>query len=96
MAFYIFNTPVDKPASSQSKYVKFGKLNKQDDGTVTFSYDDGSVLSVQPNGDWQQRPSGSNGQYEKATINGITVTFDPNDGAAQPFIYTFFDSRVTS
>lgn len=46
------------------------QLNPQADGTVTATFPDGSgdVISVQPNGDIESRPSGTAGGYEKATI----------------------------
>jgi hypothetical protein len=58
--------------------VEFKSCNKQDDDTVTFSYENDNVLSVQPNGDWDVRPKGSNGPYEKFTANGNVFVVKPD------------------
>ena len=64
-----------KPLDIQ--FVTFDHLNKNSDGTVTASYRDGTVISVQPDGSIQSRPAGSNGAYERAIVAGDKIIYRP-------------------
>jgi hypothetical protein len=67
-------------------------LIKQPDGTVTvLGYND-QILSVQLDGSWQWRPLGTAGDYERATLNGSVIVFDPS--TQKPFPYPILLSVV--
>lgn len=53
-----------------------GSINKVDGG-VTVSLPNGNVLSVQPNGDYQERPAGAAGDYERAQQAGDKLIYTP-------------------
>jgi hypothetical protein len=59
-------------------YTVIASLNPQPDGKVTASYQDGTVLSCQPNGTFERRPAGTNGAWECATqtAQGLVYEFD--------------------
>ena len=58
-------------------------IHPQDGGKVTLSNPDGTVVSVQPDGSVQTRPAGTNGIWELATLNGLTVTYQPDSNGPQ-------------
>lgn len=63
-------------------------LNQQaDNGTVTVSLTDGTVLSIQPDGSQQTRPAGTAGPWEIARINGNVLIYSP-DG--NPYAFAYF------
>jgi hypothetical protein len=47
-------------------------------GGVVVTHDDGTVLSVQPNGAFQSRPAGTAGPYEVAEQSGDKLIYRPN------------------
>lgn len=68
-----------------------GALNAQPNGLYTLVVDNstGAVLSVQPDGSWQERPAGTAGPFELCALNGNALVFNPNK---QPFAYAYFAS----
>lgn len=38
----------------------------------------GSVLSLQPDGTWQSRPAGANGDFESCLLSGGVAIYRPN------------------
>jgi len=61
--------------------------NPQPDGSVTLTIDsNGDVLSVQPDGSFQNRPKGTAGPYEKGYISGNIIAFHPQ-GKTYIFIF---------
>jgi hypothetical protein len=54
-----------------------GSLNQVDGNRYTVSTADGSVLSVQPNGDYQTRAAGTTGEYEVGERDGNLLIFTP-------------------
>lgn len=56
------------------------------DGVFVVSLPDGEVLSCQPDGSFQTRPKGTADAYEKCTVNGSYVTYNP-DGVPFTFAY---------
>jgi hypothetical protein len=55
----------------------------------TVSLADGEVLSCQPDGTFQTRPSGTNGPWELCTLSGNYLTFNP---AGVPFTFAYVAS----
>ncbi len=64
-------------------------LNPQPDGTVTVSNTDGTVMSIQPDGQEQTRPAGTAGPFEKAVQNGNILTFFVGTGFGGTHAYPF-------
>lgn len=56
-----------------------GALNAQPDGfyTLTINASTGDVLSVQPDGEFQTRPKGTAGPYERCGLNGNALVYCP-------------------
>lgn len=61
-------------------------LIAQGNGQFTVSLPNGDVLSCQPDGSFQTRPTGTAGVYELCTVNGGYLTFNP-DGNPRVFCY---------
>lgn len=62
-------------------------LVPQADGTVVVVFPDGTLMSVQPGGGVETRPAGMTpGAYEKATLDGKILTFNPPPGAGHPWL----------
>lgn len=55
----------------------------RDDGTPAR---DGDVLSVQPDGVFQTRPSGADGPFERAKISGAVLVYRPVAGGRAFFV----------
>jgi hypothetical protein len=65
-------------------------MNPQPDGRVTVTRRNGQVLSVQPDGTFEDRPPGSVGPFEVAIVDGNHLVYCP-DGMtvyAIPFVQT--------
>ena len=61
--------------------VLIARVIPQSNGKVTIANADGTVVSVQPDGSIESRPAGTAGDYEVATLNGLTVAYQPvNNG----------------
>ena len=92
MKFFIFNAPLysGKPGS----WILMKDLLKQPDGTVTVQGFNDKILSVQPGGAWHWVPLGTAGNFEKATLNGSMIVYNPSDRTSQPFAYPFIQSVV--
>jgi hypothetical protein len=56
-------------------------------GAVNVINADGSVMSVQPDGSVETRPSGTDGAWEQACVNGSWIVFAPN---GVPFAFPIF------
>lgn len=54
-----------------------GSINKLSDGFITIINLDGTVLSVQPDGSYQSRPSGTAGPYEIGRVEGDKLVYTP-------------------
>ena len=66
-------------------------LNPQSDGTVTVSFADGSVMSVQADGSIQTRPAGTAGPYECAQLSGNMLVFNPTGQVGSvPHVFAYF------
>lgn len=61
-------------------------LIAQNNGQFTVGLIDGQVLSCQPDGTFQTRPTGTNGPYELCTVNGSFLTYNP---AGTPFTFAY-------
>ena len=90
MKYFILNAPIY--SKTEGSWVMVKRLIKQPDGTVTVEGFNDLILSVQPSGAWEWRPLGTAGQYEKATLNGSVIVFDPSSQA--PFAYPILSSVV--
>ncbi|TAK81831.1 MAG: hypothetical protein EPO09_21835 [Aquabacterium sp.] len=90
MKYFILNAPIY--SGKAGIWVMVKSLHKQDDSTVTVEGFNDLILSVQPSGIWEWRPLGTAGNYERATLNGSIIVFDPSTQA--PFAYPILSSVV--
>jgi hypothetical protein len=79
----------DKPKSSHNTKVTVLRVDNGDpfirdaqlvtnaDGSVSFLLDDGTYAGQDPQ-EYGERADGENKQYQRATLNGSTVTFLPH------------------
>jgi hypothetical protein len=58
----------------------------QSGGTVTLVLNDDTVLSVQPNGNFETRPSGTAGPYEKAVQTPQGLVYAPLGANGQAYL----------
>ena len=67
------------------------QLNPQSKGQVTVNYPAGTatVLSVQPDGSVQTRPSGANGPYELARVQGSSLVYAPGGVNGKAYLIPF-------
>lgn len=63
------------------------QLIAQDGGFFTVGLANGDVLSCQPDGTFQTRPAGTYGDYERCTVNGGYVTYNPL--GTTPFTFAY-------
>jgi hypothetical protein len=61
--------------------------NDLGNGTVTLSRTDGLVVSCQPGGALQTRPTGTAGPYEIGVIDGALITYCPDGVTAYTFSF---------
>jgi hypothetical protein len=47
----------------------------------------GDVLSRQPGGTWEARPTGATGAYEDFAVNGALAVYCPDGDTAEGFLY---------
>lgn len=66
----------DRPLFRNPLGWKEGSILKVDGGVVV-SLPDGAVLSVQPDGSYEERPAGTAGPYEVAQVSGDKLVYNP-------------------
>jgi hypothetical protein len=54
-------------------------------GCSRLQQEDGSILSVQPDGRIETRPSGTDGPYEWCLVTGSAVVYAPDTAHSYPF-----------
>lgn len=85
-------------AVSQSyitRMVAADHLNPQPDGTVTVSWPDGRVMSVNSYGTVETRPTGTAGPQEKAVIDGNLLIFSvTGDNGSWAYAFPFTQKKL--
>jgi hypothetical protein len=56
-------------------------------GNTFVDKSNGQVLSLQPDGSWQDRVPGTAGAYEVNSVNGALAVFNPTGTHATGFLY---------
>lgn len=60
-------------------------------GGTVLENQDGTIVSIQPDGSVQDRPAGADGGYERCKVAGSVATFKPADGKFYSFAFVVVD-----
>jgi hypothetical protein len=88
MKCFIYNVPLYSTKTGGT-WVMMKDLIKHDDGTVTVLGFNDMILQVLPDGSWNWAPEGTAGVWERATLNGSVIVFDPSTQAIFPYPIMF-------